>query len=180
MPMTFKERLLSTLFYIATKREVIVIVFTARKRILGKVMFLLLSMSFCSQGEGVCPTHRYADLGGGGQTPLDAELSGCIHPRMQTPLDADPLDADTLDADFTLVGQTRPPSWAPPSTLHTDPSRQTPLAGQTPLHRNPLRQTPGCRPPNADPPMQTPQDTSTSGWYASYWNAYLLQGYVFT
>ena len=46
-----------------------------------------------------------------------------------------------------------------------------------------MQTTPGCRPPFPEcrltpwmqtPPMQTPQDMSTSGWYASYLNAFLF------
>ena len=54
--------------------------------------------------------------------------------------------------------------------------------GQTPLwaDRHPQADTPGQKPPWADTPGQTrPQaDTSSnghcSGWYASYWNAFLF------
>ena len=62
-------------------------------------------------------------------------------------------------------GQT-PPGKDPPRQTH--PSRQTPLTGKyTPLGRHCPWQTP----PRTPTP---PRDGYWSGWYASYWNAFLF------
>ena len=124
-------------------------------------MFLHLSVSHSvHRGRGVCPPPQV------GQTPSpDADPL-----QMQTPQGwADPLDADPpgctdpLDAD--PPGWTDPPGCRPPRVGENPPQMQTPSRCRPP---------PGCRPPwgSADPPPL--QIRSTSGRYASYWNAYLL------
>ena len=86
-----------------------------------------------------------------------------------------------LSACWDTTPRTRPPPW-----------EQTPPGADTPLGADPPEPTPQSRPPGPDtprtrhPPDQTPPipDTppqeadssirSTSGQYASYWNAFLL------
>ena len=64
---------------------------------------------------------------------------------------------------------------------HTPPGQTPP--GQTPPGQTPPRQTPplGIHTPRADtpppgqtPPWVAPRDGYCSGWYASYWNGFLL------
>ena len=111
-------------------------------------IFTRVCQEFCPQGEGegVC-------------------LSACwdTHPPDQA--DSPPDQADTPP------DQADPPGSRPPQT------RQTPPQGQTPPW---TRQTPRTR---QTPPPQTRQTPpreadssrrSTSGLYASYWNAFLL------
>ena len=137
-------------------------------------------MSFCSQGEGGLPNPPVGRPRGVGQT-----LPGRT-PQMQNPLDADPPDADPLDADpsprcrpFPQM-QTLP---LDPDPLDADVPDVDPLDADSSPRCRPLpqMQTPpsdadplGCRPPGCRPPRCRPPDTSTSGRYASYWNAFLF------
>ena len=80
-------------------------------------------------------------------------------------------------------GSRHPPDQAHPlDQAHTPQTRHTPLGADTPPGADPQPPGPGTHPPRADPPRST--DTppweadcsirSTSGRYASYWNAFLL------
>ena len=161
-------------------------IFTVRKRRLGQGN-VFSPVSFCSQGGGR-PLPLDADPLPGRPLPLDADPfpwmqtppPGCRPPSDADPpgrhlLDADPLplDADPLDAD--LPGR-HPPLDADP--LDADPQSDTPWM-QTPSPPGCRPPPPGCRPPGCRtlrcrPPRCRPPVTSTSGRYASYWNAFLL------
>ena len=98
--------------------------------------------------------------------------AGIPPPPEQTAPGADTcLGADTRWSRHTLE-QTLP---SPQEQTHPPPSRHSPRA-DTPPPTPPPEQTP----PRADtPPEQTPPGAdsgirSMSGWYASYWNAFLF------
>ena len=68
---------------------------------------------------------------------------------------------------------TTPPGPDPPSTEQTPPEQTAPQDQTPPRADTPLEQTP----PRADTPPPRQADSgiqSTSGRYASYWNAFLL------
>ena len=130
------------------------LVITGRNEVVAKVIFLHLSV--------IHSVHR----GGGG-------LPQCMLPpppwTRQTPLDqADP------------PGPGRPPQTrqTPPRTRQTPPdqadapqTRQTPWTRQTPPQ---TRQTPTPPRPGRPPREADSSIWSTSGRYASYWNAFLF------
>ena len=84
-------------------------------------------------------------LTGGGCVCLSASWNGL--PQEQTP-----------------PGSRHPPRADTPRSRH--PRKQTPPGSRHPQSRHPLG---ADTPPEADSGIQ-----STSGWYASYWNAFLL------
>ena len=114
---------------------------------------------------------------GGGSALLHAGIPP-PHPRTRHPPGADthPPRADTpLGADNPLGGDT-PQEQTPPRSRH-------PLGADPPGRRPPGRRPPGAdtpreqTPPRADTPppgADTPRDGHCCGWYASYWNAFLL------
>ena len=69
-----------------------------------------------------------------------------------------------------FLGRHLPRQTPPPSGRR--PPRQTPRGRHYPPHRHPL----GQRPPGQTPPSCTVHAgiRSTSGWYASHWNAFLF------
>ena len=142
-----------------------------------------LPATICGQGNIFTPVcHSFCSQGG--------SLPQCMlgYPPEQTPPGADTHDTPP-------PGQQTPPGAdIPPRGRHTPradtPQEQTPLHGSRhPLQsRHPPEQKPprGRHPPGADtplgadppkPPTPPGADTSirsTSGRYASYWNAFLL------
>ena len=68
-----------------------------------------------------------------------------------------------------------------PPSRHPPPRADTPLGADTPQSRSPPEQTPpkADTPPRADTPREADSTIqSTSGRYASYWNAFLFFAYV--
>ena len=129
---------------------------------MAKVIFLHLSVILFRGGVGCLPQCMLGYHTPQEQTswsrPLGADTPRSRHPpgadtsQEQTPLGADaPLGADT------------------PRSRH--PPEQTPLQS-----RHTLEQTPPSRhPPGADTPWEADSGIrSTSGQYASYWNAFLF------
>ena len=117
----------------------------------------------------------------------DTHPLGADTPQGQTPQDQTPPRADTPQSRHppradTLQDQT-PPRSRPPGTRYppaqTPPKEQTPHQDQTPPwtrhppgSRHPPDQTP---PPRSRPPWEADSGIrSTSGQYASYWNAFLF------
>ena len=113
---------------------------------------------------------------------------GCLPQCMlgyHTPPGADtPLGADTtpLGADTTPLGADTPRSRHPsprsrhPSPRSRHPPGADPLGVDTPWEQTPPgADTPRNRPPPPPPPQEADYGIqSTSGRYASYWNAFLL------
>ena len=149
------------------------------QRSLAKVMLLQASVILSTGGVSASvhagihpPGSRYPSE----QTPPKEQTpSWSRHPPEQTPPRAD-----------TSIGSRHPPSRPPradtppgsraPQGADTSQSRH-PLGADTPQSRHPPEQTP----PNQTPPLgaDTPPEAdsglqSTSGRYASYWNAFLL------
>ena len=134
--------------------DISTLIITARKRSLGQGNVFTPVCHSCSQEGGwVCPTPLDADPSGLGRPSLDADPPGCRPPGWgRSPMDADPLPRLGRGPWMHTPGLGRPPD--------IDPQ-----GGQNPL--------------DADPPGvgQTSPIRSTSGRYASYWNAYLLDLY---
>ena len=112
----------------------------------------------------VCPQ------GGGG---VSASVHAGIYPPEQTPPPrADPPRADT-PPEQTPPGADTPPGAGPP---HPPPESRPP--GAAPRADPPRADTPReqTHPPGADPPPREADFSirSTSGRYASYWNAFLF------
>ena len=110
------------------------------------------------------------------QTPPGSRPPWSRHPLGQTPPSRPPPEADT-PLEQTPPRTDTPWGRNPPKTRH-------PLRSRHPRNRHPLsRHPPQSRPPRADtPPEQIPPPPeadsgirSTSGRYASYWNAFLLK-----
>ena len=64
----------------------------------------------------------------------------------------------------------------PHCMLGYTPSRHLPLSRHSPGQTPPSKQTPlGQTPPGQTPPLHSADEIrSTSGWYASHWNAFLF------
>ena len=98
------------------------------------------------------------------------------------PLDKDPLRqrppprqrpsswTETLVLDRDPPPGQRPSSWTETLLLDRDPPGQRPPGQRHPPGKRPPRQ----KPPWQWPPWQRHPHTVTSGWYASYWNAFLF------
>ena len=124
----------------------------------AKVMFLQASV-ILSTGGGV-----------------SASVHAGIHPpRADTPLpEQAPLSRQSPRAD-TPLGADNPLEETPPGA--DTPWDQTPPGVDTPQSRHPPEQTPQSRHPLGTDPPPPGADSgirSTSGRYASYWNAFLL------
>ena len=114
--------------------------------------------SFCSQG-GSASVH-----------------AGMQPPRSRHPPGADPQSRHPL--------RSRPPQEQTPPPWSIPPRSRYPPRADTPQSRTPRRQTPQSPPPlGADPPRNKhpppPREAnssiwSTTSWYTSYWNAFLL------
>ena len=104
---------------------------------------------------------------------VSASVHAGIHPpsrppKDQTPQRRHPPRADPPRADTPLGPGTPPPEQTP------TPRDQTPGAD---THTSGTRHPPGQTPPRPDPPRDQTLDCSirsTSGRYASYWNAFLV------
>ena len=92
------------------------------------------------------------------ETPRDKDLLGrnpldrdllCRSPLDRDPLDRDPLDRDPLDRD------------------------------SSPRQRSPCTETPWIETPLIETPWIEIPRTVTNGRYASYWNAYLFDCFIF-
>ena len=144
-------------------------------------IFTPVCHSFYSQGGGSASVHagilppsprsRPPDADPPGADPPGADPPGADppqsrppwsrHPRDQTPPQSRPLRADPP--------RSRHPPRGDPPWEQTPPQEQTPSWEQTPLGADPpWEQTP--------PPPQEADSSirSTSGRYASYWNAFLF------
>ena len=125
-------------------------IFTGRNEVVAKVMFLQVCV--CPQG-GCLPQCML-----GCHTPPDGEP-----PRMENPPDGEPpLDRNPPDGE--------PPRMdGEPPRMENPPGWRTPPDGEPPRMENP----PGWRTP--PPPREADSSIrSTSGRYASYWNAFLF------
>ena len=135
----------------------------------AKVMFLHLSVSHSVHRRGF--TSRYTPLGR--YNPL-----GRYTPQVGTHWQVHPLGRYTPPGRYTLLAGT-PPRQVHPLWAGTPLGRYTPWAGTLPSRYTLLgryiplgRYTPQAS--TTPPPAMHVGIRSTSGWYASYWNAFLF------